>query len=297
MQGLFADVVQLALGLVAVSTLVFKRYRERPRRPWRIWFMDVSKQGLGALFAHILNLFLSALLSWNSTCSDERAWYAMNFVVDVTVGVVLNIAMLKMLRVVAYRCNWNSLKISGDYGRPPRLRVWWLQLSSWMVIVLASKAFLAVIMYMFEGAVSEFGCWAMSPVADKPRLELVLVMVVGPYILNAIQFWILDNFLKKNVTPHALREVRHAMQRNRAGSGGPLSPSRAREIRMSKVTARRDDEQLLLSATPPDVEQDAATLAALVQQQQQQQGHPSGRRSGNISINSAGDFSSLASDE
>ena len=71
MAGLFADVVQLVLGGVAVSTLVFKRYRERPRRPWRIWFMDVSKQGLGALFAHVLNLFLSAALSWNSTCSDE----------------------------------------------------------------------------------------------------------------------------------------------------------------------------------------------------------------------------------
>lgn len=71
MSGLFADVVQLVLGGVAVSTLVFKRYRERPRRPWRIWFMDVSKQGLGALFAHVLNLFLSTALSWNSSCSDE----------------------------------------------------------------------------------------------------------------------------------------------------------------------------------------------------------------------------------
>lgn len=80
MQGLFADIVQLALGAVAVSTLVFKRFRERPRRPWRIWFMDVSKQGLGALFAHVLNLLLSALLSWNSSCTDEvgaRCHYAL----------------------------------------------------------------------------------------------------------------------------------------------------------------------------------------------------------------------------
>jgi len=82
MEGLFADVVQLLLGAVAVSILVCKRYRERPRRPWRIWFMDVSKQGLGALFAHVLNIMISTLLSWNSTCSDEvrvtirarRAW-------------------------------------------------------------------------------------------------------------------------------------------------------------------------------------------------------------------------------
>lgn len=53
---------------------------------------------------------------------DQCAWYAMNFAVDVSAGVVLNIAMLKTLRVCAYRCDWNALKISGDYGRPPRLR-------------------------------------------------------------------------------------------------------------------------------------------------------------------------------
>ena len=37
--------------------------------------MDVSKQGLGALFAHVLNIMVSTALSWNSSCTDEVTTY------------------------------------------------------------------------------------------------------------------------------------------------------------------------------------------------------------------------------
>ena len=69
-------------------------------------------------------------------------------------------------------------------------RVWALQLLSWMIIVFVSKIILAIALFLLSAPVSDFGCWVMSPVASKPRLELVLVMVVGPYILNAAQFWV-----------------------------------------------------------------------------------------------------------
>ena len=32
------QVVQALMGILVVSSLLYKRYRERPRRPWRIWF-------------------------------------------------------------------------------------------------------------------------------------------------------------------------------------------------------------------------------------------------------------------
>lgn len=59
--GPFALFVQGALGIVAVLSLVLKRWRETPRRPWKIWFFDVSKQVLGAMLIHVLNLFMSML--------------------------------------------------------------------------------------------------------------------------------------------------------------------------------------------------------------------------------------------
>lgn len=61
--GPFALIVQAALGAMALLTLIWKRYRETPKRPWKIFFFDVSKQVLGSMLTHILNLAMSMLSS------------------------------------------------------------------------------------------------------------------------------------------------------------------------------------------------------------------------------------------
>jgi len=61
--GPWALIVQAALGLLAVSSLVVKRWRERPRRPLKIWFFDVSKQVFGSVLLHLANVLLSMLSS------------------------------------------------------------------------------------------------------------------------------------------------------------------------------------------------------------------------------------------
>lgn len=60
--GPFSLIIQACLGLLAMSSLVWKRYCEYPnRRPWKIWFYDVSKQVFGALGVHVLNIIISIL--------------------------------------------------------------------------------------------------------------------------------------------------------------------------------------------------------------------------------------------
>lgn len=61
--GPFALFVQLALGGLAMLSLVYKRWRERPQRPVKIWFFDVSKQVFGSVLVHIANVFMSMLTS------------------------------------------------------------------------------------------------------------------------------------------------------------------------------------------------------------------------------------------
>lgn len=61
--GPFALFVQLALGGLALMSLVFKRWRERPQRPVKIWFFDVSKQVVGSVLVHVANVFMSMLTS------------------------------------------------------------------------------------------------------------------------------------------------------------------------------------------------------------------------------------------
>lgn len=61
--GSFALLVQGALGALALLSLVYKRWRERPQRPLKIWFFDVSKQVFGSVLVHIANIFMSMLTS------------------------------------------------------------------------------------------------------------------------------------------------------------------------------------------------------------------------------------------
>lgn len=61
--GPFALLVQLALGGLALMSLVYKRWRERPQRPLKIWFFDASKQVFGSVLVHIANVFMSMLTS------------------------------------------------------------------------------------------------------------------------------------------------------------------------------------------------------------------------------------------
>lgn len=61
--GPFALFIQAALGGLALLALVFKRWRERPQRPVKIWAFDVSKQVVGSVLVHIANLLMSMLSS------------------------------------------------------------------------------------------------------------------------------------------------------------------------------------------------------------------------------------------
>jgi hypothetical protein len=61
--GSFAILVQLGLGALALLSLVYKRWRERPQRPLRVWSFDVSKQVVGSVLVHAANVFMSLLTS------------------------------------------------------------------------------------------------------------------------------------------------------------------------------------------------------------------------------------------
>lgn len=63
----FAISVQVLMGALALSSLVYKRHREKPRRPLKIWSFDVSKQVLGQLIVHILNILVSLLVGGQGT--------------------------------------------------------------------------------------------------------------------------------------------------------------------------------------------------------------------------------------
>lgn len=55
-QDFFTILVQMMLAAFALLSLWFKRLTEKPRRKFRTWFLDVTKQGVGACYAHVMNM-------------------------------------------------------------------------------------------------------------------------------------------------------------------------------------------------------------------------------------------------
>lgn len=122
--GPFALLVQGALGGFAILTLVWKRYREKPQRPWKIWFFDVSKQIFGSMLTHVLNVGMSMLSSVRIVDHAEKfgsavqaqdkdghypnpcSFYLLNLAIDVsTRNALLKFKANRVRRLhLAYQC-------------------------------------------------------------------------------------------------------------------------------------------------------------------------------------------------
>lgn len=98
------QIVQGLMGVLVILSLVYKRHRETPKRPWKIWFalsseelplsdqllwsfrvFDVSKQVAGQSFVHGINLLASGLFSLH-TDGNACVSYFLNILIDTTFG-------------------------------------------------------------------------------------------------------------------------------------------------------------------------------------------------------------------
>lgn len=101
---------------------------------------------------------------------------------------------------VQIRRNWRSLKHPGRYGEPPSVRVWFLQLLSWSGVLLVMKLFVGLAIYIFSAPLGLIGSLLFFPVHHHPKIELLIVMIGCPLVMNMVQFWIQDSFLKDHTS-------------------------------------------------------------------------------------------------
>lgn len=97
--GPFALIIQGSLGALALLSLVYKRWRERPQRPIKVWTFDVSKQVVGSMLLHIANLLMSMLSSGelatptfkaNEYHANPCSFYLLNLAIDVSSPSIYN---------------------------------------------------------------------------------------------------------------------------------------------------------------------------------------------------------------
>jgi len=200
-EDFFTVFVQILLAFFALMSLWFKRQSERPRRKFRTWFLDVSKQGVGACYAHVMNMIIAAIIVENgkeseSSLNDQCAWYGMTYLIDTTLGLLLAIWGLKAIDWLANEYDWVSLKHSGLYEGVDGLLHWIHQCVAWLFILTVAKVIIYYFMLWTAGGLAYFGGLLFKPLQDNIRVELLFVMIFFPGVLNVIYFWVADHYLK-----------------------------------------------------------------------------------------------------
>ncbi|KAI4256325.1 MAG: hypothetical protein L6R42_006289 [Xanthoria sp. 1 TBL-2021] len=200
--------IQGALGGLALLSLVYKRWRERPQRPLKIWFFDVSKQVVGSVLLHIANLGMSLLSSGQLTITPKTdtgeyranpcSFYLLNLAIDTTIGIPI---LLTLLRLLTYGFSLTPLGDppesiqSGHYGRPAKAS-WWLKQSFiYFIGLLGMKACVFAIFQLCPWLI-RVGDWALKWTEGNATVQVFFVMLFFPVVMNALQYYIIDGFIK-----------------------------------------------------------------------------------------------------
>lgn len=187
------------LGIICISSLLIKRWLEHPLRPWKVFWLDTTKQACSACLAHLMNLAIALVLS-GLEGDDECVWYFINIVIDCSVGVLIAYLLLKAVDVYAVQ---SCPRIRSGYyiskDGTISLSAWALQLMVWCIIVSISKWLLVCVIALSRPALKVTGHLLLKPFEAFPSVELLVVMIAVPCVMNCFQFWVQDSFLKAEV--------------------------------------------------------------------------------------------------
>ncbi|VUC36121.1 unnamed protein product [Clonostachys rosea] len=224
LMGSFALVVQAALGGLALLSLVYKRWRERPQRPIKIWFFDASKQVFGSVLVHIANVFMSMLTSGRFNMKPKTvvvnallaraedyvpnpcSFYLLNLAIDTTIGIPILLLLLKIIHGLASYTSYGQPPesiLSGYYGNPPNA-IWWLKQSILYFFGLMGMKLCVLVIFLVLPWISKVGDWALGWTAGNEKVQIAFVMMIFPLIMNAMQYYIIDSFIKRKVDHDAL---------------------------------------------------------------------------------------------
>lgn len=232
----FGWFLQGILATLAFTCLIGKRFCEPlyNRRSWETWWYDTSKQGIGALVIHMTNVYLAPLFQ-----GDPCTWYIINFLLDSTIGLFIIYIGIKTCQYLARKKKWDAINF-GEYGAP---KSWLYQ--TWIYVGLMAIVKLITTLFIQLDIWDNVKNFVLSPFKD-PRIELAVVMLVIPFFVNILIFWVTDNFL-----------MRHTRKKRNTGSahshGREHSLLQKVKYKMMQKTKPNDSESDTLLSGDEDI--------------------------------------------
>lgn len=119
-----------------------------------------------------------------------------------TLGIPILIFLLRIFTGIATRTPLGSPPESiqsGNYGSPPNAW-WWLKQSIIYFCGLFGMKFCVLIIFLMFPWISRVGDWALRWTEGNEKVQIVFVMMLFPLIMNALQYYIIDSFIKKQAS-------------------------------------------------------------------------------------------------
>lgn len=159
----------------------------------------MSKQGLGAVFVHALNLAFSIVPAHKAQefrlSTQEHnpcMFYFLNVFLDTTIGVFI---LFLYLKVILYLIGDSPDFKFGFYGTPPRFIPWLKQTMVYTVCLIIMKlCVLAVIITV--SPLHDASTLLLSLIAAR-RSQVLFVMFIFPLFMSIIQYWLIDHIIKE----------------------------------------------------------------------------------------------------
>ncbi|KAI1796054.1 vacuolar membrane protein-domain-containing protein [Ganoderma leucocontextum] len=202
--GPTALVVQGLMGILVILSLVYKRHRETPKRPWRIWLFDLSKQIVGQMFVHGVNVLISDIVAHLAT-ENACNLYFLNILLDTTFGVGIIYLILQVVtHILTEKLQWKGFE-SGVYGTPPSINYWFRQAAVY-VFALTTMKLLVIALFAALPIIFDLGEWLLTFLGPSNIAQIIFVMGIFPIVMNVLQFWLIDTIVKgsNNYAPLAL---------------------------------------------------------------------------------------------
>lgn len=201
--GSAGKVMQVLLFVCSVTALIFKYRREPGDRKPLEFVMDSSKQLIGAAWIHVLNLCFATGLEAHFQAGDQCQWYWLNIMLDCTLGIAVEyVLMLLLTSCIKQTMPTQSSDLeTGDYRGPGDGSClpgkYLKQLCMWLVIVSLMKICMFAIMALGHQNLTSLAQAILKPFASDATLKLFVVMIFTPVTMNVFQFWMVDNFIKR----------------------------------------------------------------------------------------------------
>lgn len=239
--GTFANLMQFSLGAICIAILIYKRQTEVPKREWLVWFLDVAKQALGSFIGHFVGIFASVIIAKNIHGADECLWYFITHVATSTFGTAVKLYLVHLLDQFILRNKITSKYFNfGVYGNPPSLSIFSFQLTIWLLMVIISKVVTYVLLAQMLEPLDRSMSVLFKVFDGHPDLELVVVMIIVPTIMNAATFWITDNFLKKGAKTDSSSPVKTRVRaQDSVSAKGSSSKNNSGGSKSRKVNSSR----------------------------------------------------------